>query len=201
MARKNHHRRQKHNYSIFDGGRRTIDDLPGASSQLCDECRSLGYCKLRKPGETSHVAPTYQASVLKKVPFNIEYYKNKISFRVSSHEGFSASAKQHLQVAYDSFHQEDYETALLNFKSVERGGTYNDGRDYFLAVTNFLLGRYREASLHMQLSAENTYYREEDFSPFLDECERRDTPNNPNHLERAVLTELNFAGHPRIVLT
>lgn len=138
---------------------------------LCDDCKMLGYCK-ESISARMHESNEMATSVQVNRPFDVKYYTAKIPFRVSSNEAFSQYAKSHLQTAYDAFHQDDFETALLHFKSVERGGNYFQS-DYFLALTNFMLENYEMAGIHMQACIDHTYYRTEDFSLFLDECTRR----------------------------
>ena len=139
---------------------------------LCDECKSLGYCKAFASDaykELHEVA----TSTLRNPAFDLTHYTAKIPFRVDVKLGLSEYAKVHLQTAYDAFHQDDYETALLHFKSVAVGGSNYLGADYFLALSYFMLGNYQMADGHMQACGDNTFYRERDFNAFLDECSRR----------------------------
>ncbi len=145
-------------------------NLEGADSFLCEECRPLGFCKIR--------AEEKNREIIKKIApgnkscFDISDYLRKIPFRISDSKGFSNYAKEHLQKAYDAFHQEDYETALINYKCVERGGIYYNEPDFFLALAYFMLGNYQSAATHMQACIDNTFYSTEDFNPFIEECER-----------------------------
>jgi len=98
----------------------TIIDEP-----LCNECKELGYCKLNK--RLPHV--TRNSSYVPK-PLPYVEFKNDSKQIVSLNDllqlvplqvtdsRFGNYTKQHLQEAFDSFHQEDYETALLHFLAV-----------------------------------------------------------------------------------
>ena len=143
-----------------------LDDL-----ELCDECKMLGYCKeyqfntIKEPNE-------FATEVQRNLCFDLNYYMAKIPFRVSTNECFSQYAKTHLQNAYDAFHVDDFETALLHFKAVEPGAANYSTSNYFLALTYFMLGNYEMSHLHMQICMDHTYYTNEDFTSFLDECSR-----------------------------
>ena len=139
---------------------------------LCDECMGLGYCK---EYASDHMPePPKIVTRMKVTPrFNLSYYTAKIPLRVDSKLGLSRYAKEHLQTAYDAFHQDDFETALLHFKSVEPGGAYYYHSDYFLALTYFMLDNYQMADAHMQACSDHAFFRAEDLTPFLDECSWR----------------------------
>ena len=93
----------------------TIIDEP-----LCDECKELGYCK-----ETWATEKTYRNEVFnssKPIDENEKVISLKgllklVPLRVPDSR-FGDYTKKHLQEAFDSFHQEDYETALLHFLAV-----------------------------------------------------------------------------------
>jgi len=97
-----------------------------------------------------HKLPKIATRMVVNQPFNLNYYTVKIPLRVDSKLGLSKYAKAHLITAYDAFHQDDFETALLHFKSVEPGGAYYYHSDYFLVLTYFMLGNYQMAYAHMQ---------------------------------------------------
>ncbi len=139
---------------------------------LCDDCVGLGYCKEYASDhlpEPSKIATRIEVTR----PFNLNYYTAKIPLRVDSKLGLSRYAKEHLQTAYGAFHQDDFETALLHFKSVEPGGAYYYHSDYFLALTYFMLGNYQMADAHMQACIDHIFFRDEDLTTFLDECCQR----------------------------
>ncbi len=138
------------------------------NSGLCDECKLLGYCKGYRLDNFK--LPNKFITKVRKNSFDLNYYTAKIPFRVSTNEGYSHYAKEYLQKAYDAFHTDDFETALLHFKTVEPGGANYSNSNYFLALTYFMMGDYEMSHLHMQICMDNTYYTREDFTSFLDEC-------------------------------
>lgn len=134
---------------------------------LCNECKILGYCK---KDTSSHNMKLYEIATGVKISrsFDMKYYTAQIPLRVNSSVMYSNYAKEHLQTAYDAFHQDDFETALLHFKSVDPSGSNNT--HYFLAITYFMLENYEMAYAHMQSCYDKIYFKIE---IFLDECSRR----------------------------
>ena len=55
-------------------------------------------------------------------------------------------SKYHLQVACDAFHQEDYETAILNFRAVLEVGNFYEAI-IGLAVAYFMVKDYENAAI------------------------------------------------------
>lgn len=139
---------------------------------LCDECKVLGYCKA-SISDNFLVKPEITRSTNINRSFDISEYTGRIPFRVDAKLGLSEFAKIHLQTAYDAFHQDDFETALLHFKSVTVGGFNYLNADYFFALSYFMLGDYQMSNSHMQACFDNTFLRDKDFDAFLDECCRR----------------------------
>ncbi len=168
MSKKKNHRHNKHKEYLKYSGAAMI-------TSLCESCRKLGYCRegrinllMEKP-----IEPRWEKALTRPVNFNLKYYCAKIPLRVPEGTTLNEFGRKHLQIAYDAFHQDDFETALLNYKCIDHGGAYNNQPDYFLALTFFLLGNYENAVAHMQACIDNTYFATEDFTPFLEECERR----------------------------
>lgn len=155
--------------------------------ELCDECKKLGYCK---ESTSTHMQESYEMATSVQVnrPFDLKYYTAKIPLRVNGNEIFSQYTREHLQTAYDAFHQDDFETALLHFKSVEPGGNYSQS-DYFLALTYFMLGNYEMANAHMQACTDRSFYKAEDFTSFLDECSRRSVTGRTREVQSIVAKE------------
>ena len=125
----------------------TISDEP-----LCDECKELGYCKETLAMEKRAKASSYIPEELPKVEM-LKENKNVSSLKellnlvpLHAHKGrFGDYTKKHLQTAYDAFHQEDYETALLNFLTVLE--TNSNVSDAFLgtAICYYMLGDFEKA--------------------------------------------------------
>ncbi len=98
----------------------TIIDEP-----LCEECKELGYCKLDIRLKNVSRNSSYVPEPLPNVEFkndskqivSLKGLLQLVPLRVPDSR-FGDYTKKHLQEAFDSFHQEDYETALLHFLAV-----------------------------------------------------------------------------------
>ena len=99
---------------------------------LCDECEALGYCRLDN-------------NKLSTIRYTIKDYLNLVP--VSIYGGkLGKYSKFHLQVACDAFHQEDYETAILNFRAVLEVGNFYEAV-IGLAVACFMVKDYENAAI------------------------------------------------------
>jgi hypothetical protein len=120
---------------------------------LCLHCKPHGRCL----ASFSQLAPTklyLPQDYLDMVPLHVV---NAGMVRCSK------AGKQHLQLAYDAFHQQDYETAMLQFHIVlEESGTVEEAL-IGLAISYFYLGNYENASRYI------LYYGElKPFKPVTD---------------------------------
>ena len=78
-------------------------------------------------------------------------------------------SKFHLQVACNAFHQEDYETAILNFSAVLEVGNFYEAV-IGLAVTCFMVKDYENASIFIERY--ETRYPEDIIEKFKEEINR-----------------------------
>jgi hypothetical protein len=99
---------------------------------LCDECEALGYCRLSN-------------NKLSSKRFTVKDYLNLVPAHFYCGK-MGKYSKFHLQVACDAFHQEDYETAILNFRAVLEADDYYNAI-IGLAVACFMVKDYDNAAI------------------------------------------------------
>ncbi len=85
-------------------------------------------------------------------------------------EHCSVAAKKHLQLAYDAFHQQDYETARLQFHIVLKKRGKLEEALIGLAITYFHLGDYENAFLYMWKNGELKDHESGIVNLFKDTC-------------------------------
>lgn len=139
---------------------------------FCDECKLFGYCK-EKNAKLYDQMWEHRNSIQINQTFDLNSYTVKIPLRVEDKNRLSVYAAKHVQIAYDAFHQDDFETALLHFKSAELSPSSGTNPDFFLAVTYFLMGNYPTALSQMYALIGNRYAENEKVLAFIDECSRR----------------------------
>ena len=114
-------------------------------------CRELGYCKKAHDEEKLENEKSYrmQESII----------SNMVPLRATK-ETFvymGDFTRKHLQIAFDVFHQQDYETAILNCKAVIQE-TVGCGVAYAcIASAEYFLGNYDEAN-HFAIKGEGCYF-------------------------------------------
>ncbi len=110
---------------------------------LCAECKQLGFCKLRRKKDVVAAAPKlFQMSdteISNLVPSNIPNGDSNY---------YGKFTRKHLHVAFEAFHQQDYETAILNCKAVLEEFRYNLTAHMVLAVCYHALQDYETAMEH-----------------------------------------------------
>jgi hypothetical protein len=107
---------------------------------LCDECKALGYCRL-------------SINQFSNKKFTVKDYLNLVPAQFYGGK-MGKYSKFHLQVACDAFHQEDYETAILNFRAVLEA--VNDYDAFIgLAVAYFMVKDYDNAAIFAQRCSSN----------------------------------------------
>lgn len=123
--------------------------------ELCDECKKQGYCQLEETEEQLY-------NKIKNLPkrFSFKDYTLLLPLRVTS-TLLGDYIKKYLQIAFDAFHQEDFETALLNFKTVLQARGNISILHYAIALCYFKLEDYELASVNM------SYYLSNSNSDFL----------------------------------
>ena len=99
---------------------------------LCDDCEALGYCRLSNNQFSSKKFAV--KDYLNLVP--AQFYGGKMG----------KYSKFHLQVACDAFHQEDYETAIINFRAALEVGNFYEAI-IGLAVAYFMVKDYENAAI------------------------------------------------------
>ena len=121
---------------------------PKSKKSLCiggTECERLGYCIVRHARYKAEAAEREKAFRMKE-----SFIGKMIPLRVIEEPFYyiGAYSRQHLQVAFDAYHQMDYETAILHCKAVMQA---NDKCGYAyicIAVSEYYLGNYEEASYY-----------------------------------------------------
>lgn len=122
-------------------------DIP--NNGLCLHCKPLGRC-LASFSQLLSTKVYLPQDYLDMVPLHVV---NVGAMRCSN------AGKQHLQLAYDAFHQQDYETAMLQFHIVlEESGTVEEAL-IGLAISYFYLGNYDNASRYILYYGELKPYK------------------------------------------
>lgn len=100
--------------------------------------------------------------------FPLKYFENLIPLRANNNNNYIRS---NLQKAFDAFHQEDYETAVLLFRMLLT--EYNKFEDFnlYAAISYFFEGDYENAVTFMNYYSEKTYgYDRVMGNAFIDLC-------------------------------
>ena len=108
---------------------------------------------------------------VKYLQYTEKHFGNMIPLRA---ENNNHHIKSNLQKAYDAFHQEDYETAVLLFRMLLSDYSKPDELNLYAAISYFFAEDYENAAKFME------YYQEKSFSydttkgaAFLDMCSER----------------------------
>ncbi len=118
-------------------------NLEGADSPLCLDCRKLGYCRQLKSEE-----------VVTK--YSLKDYISLVPLQVSNSR-LGNYSRHHVQHAHDAFHQEDYETAILNYKAAMEGSGDVEEILIGLALSYYCIEDLENASKFMQQYADKVY--------------------------------------------
>ena len=100
--------------------------------------------------------------------FPVKYFENLIPLRAENNNNY---IKKNLQKAFDAFHQEDYETAVLLFRMLLT--EYNKFEDFnlYAAISYFFEGDYENAVTFMNYYSEKMYgYDKVMGNAFIDLC-------------------------------
>ncbi len=108
----------------------------GTKNNFCDHCKILGYCVASKNMRT-YVQSDF-------VRFTVKDYLDLVPVQIKGAQ-FGNYSKLHLQIAYDAFHQQDYETAILHFRAVVDVIGFNKEVTTSLVVANFMAKDYENA--------------------------------------------------------
>jgi|GEM_PF-4083912 len=111
---------------------------------LCEFCKEAGFCRGM---EFKFIVDT----VHEIKQFNIKEYLSLVPLRATDYR-YNHFTKKYIQTAFDAFHQEDYETALLNFRVIE-----SECQSYIdvligLSLSCFMVKDYEKAIYFMERS-------------------------------------------------
>ena len=128
-----------------------VDPFDGS---LCDECKELGYCKYDKQkAEERRAIFLKDDEICNLVPihYDDEYYRHSGSY-----------SKKHLKAAFEAFHQQDYETSVLNAEVVIDENKTLAAPYLVIAVCQYFLGDYAEAINQYEIYLGNIQYIPQD---------------------------------------
>ncbi|MBC7695885.1 MAG: hypothetical protein H7141_10630 [Burkholderiales bacterium] len=100
--------------------------------------------------------------------FPLKYFENLIPLRAENNNNY---IKSNLQKAFDAFHQEDYETAVLLFRMLLSDYNKPEELNLYAAVSYFFAGDYDNAVTFMNYYGERPYgYDRVMGNAFIDLC-------------------------------
>ena len=100
--------------------------------------------------------------------FPIKYFENLIPLRAENNNNY---IKSNLQKAFDAFHQEDYESAVLLFRMLLSDYNKPDELNLYAAVAYFFAGDYDNAVTFMHYYGERPYGHDRVMgNAFIDLC-------------------------------
>ena len=107
---------------------------------LCNKCKPLGFCLAAKDENNS----VLQSKLLN---YNLADVKNLIPIRAINSQDFHYNdyAKDNLQKAFDAFHQDDYETAILLFRMIVDDNAQMKDVHLYLGISYFFNKDYENA--------------------------------------------------------
>lgn len=113
-------------------------------NRLCNDCKPFGYCKYAEKLEQLQLR-------LLELPKLFSFSDFAKHIPVQSFNGnLGVYTNKHLQIACDAFHQEDYETALLNFKAALEGRANLNYAHLGLALCYFKMNNFEMALIHIE---------------------------------------------------
>ena len=131
---------------------------------LCDKCKALGYCRASTEEED------YSES---KRLYSIKDFESMIPIRAVSSNAlhYNNYAMDTLQKAFDAFHQNDYETAILLFRMIINDNAELHEANLYVAISYLFAEDYENASRFIIYNSDNRYGMDRDMiSGFLDLC-------------------------------
>ena len=100
--------------------------------------------------------------------FPVKYFENLIPLRAENNNNY---IKSNLQKAFDAFHQEDYESAVLLFRMLLSDYNKPEELNLYAAVSYFFAGDYDNAVTFMNYYGERPYgYDRVMGNAFIDLC-------------------------------
>ena len=132
---------------------------------LCNKCKPAGYC----------LASTEQDDLYysKLMQFDFKDIKNLIPIRAINSQDFhyNDNAKDNLQKAFDAFHQDDYETAILLFRMIVDDNAQMKDVHLYLGISYFFNKDYANALSFISYYLDKEYTsKTEMISWLLDLC-------------------------------
>lgn len=158
--------RTRHYFMMQKNRKKLMMEINELPSYLCNECRPYGFCRRLFP------EVNFSIEVLSAVdisPFDIREYSKLVPLRVEQKWRHGDFVKSTLQSAYDAFHQDDFETALLLFRWINKESNSIDV-SFELAVTFYIFGDFEAAANAMMNYKEFHIFMDFDYDRFLEAC-------------------------------
>lgn len=129
---------------------------------LCESCKAFGYCRAS--------TDKYELSNKKRLYF-LNNFKKAIPLRAiaSNNLHYNNYAAATLQKAFDAYHEDDYETAILLFRMIQSDHSELREVNLYLAVSYFFQNDFENAFRFMSYYADRESGTEM-ISGFLDLC-------------------------------
>lgn len=135
---------------------------------MCIECQKLGYCKERRQNMLSVNVNTWAKRP--EAPMNDSTIANLVPLNAKDEKG--RYSREHLTVAYDAFHQKDYETAELHFRAVLEVNARSTNANIGLAATCYFLKKFDEAIRFMAYYESDAVVYRNIPNDFVAHCEK-----------------------------
>ena len=134
------------------------------------ECERLGYCVMGRQREINE-----QRERDKKYKMSENFIGNLVPLKVEKNTQYHLGdySRQHLQIAFDAFHQADFESASLHSKAVVQANA-DCSIAYFCVVSaEYFLGNYDEATQYAIRATDycQTAYQKQVLKQFNLHCE------------------------------
>ena len=135
---------------------------------LCDKCKALGYCRALTEEDFSESKRLY----------SIKDFESMIPIRAVSSNAlhYNNYAVDTLQKAFDAFHQNDYETAILLFRMIINDNAELHEANLYVAISYLFTEDYENASRFVIYNSDDRYGMDRNMiSGFLDLCTEKIT--------------------------
>ena len=104
--------------------------------------------------------------------YPVKVFENMIPLRAENYNNIYF--RNNLQKAYDAFHQEDYETAVLLFRMLLSDYNKRDELNLYAAISYFFAEDYENAAKFMEYCRERSYtYDSRKGAAFFDMCVKK----------------------------
>ncbi len=134
---------------------------------VCDSCNEKGYCTRKEKIYFEEISKS-------KVVYTIsdKEISNMVLLNIPKDNRFySAYIRKYLQIAIDAFHQDDYETAIINSNVVLAQKNNCNEALFCLAVSYYFLADYEQAIDYAHRISSSEYRLNEDkICAFIDKC-------------------------------